>query len=860
MKILIFCNNLEKIKNTEIIQCFRDIFIDSNISIYCPSELLKPHIVKLLNFHKNLDIKSYDYNLNSNIPISDILIDINPEVVIIDKNIKSSKLEINKNLNDKINHTVFFINSHIFSNLCFFNKLSKLTKFFLYDDFNEIKCVIEKNLDKIKTSIKTHIESETKTNIEYKKQLDIKHKKEMIMKHKQLVNNQIMIETKEYDKNPISLYENNLDPELINLLNNNKNNKKLEYRDISKYLIKYVREYKLPEIKLNLQNEAVLIEFRELPHIEFIIRNCILKLGNNWSHTIVCGIVNEKYIKNICSHISNNIKVIVFNHDITDVNGYNNLLLSKKFWDLFVGEKILIYQEDTCFFKCNINDFLQYDYIGAPWPKKNIVEYGPCVGNGGLSLRSKSIMIEVIEKCSLINTFVTEHNKLYMKNCGLNNCPEDVYFTINMFKYNIGNLAPGEIANYFSTELLNNESSTGGHNFWLSDPNWKCRVFSNIIPQYLIESNIIKSTFKICGIASPYGLNIGGGEINLLNFAKFFIDYKNCFIYLFVDEKIDVIKKTITYALGENYLLYFKFFSYEDDKNYKNQVDYYFLMGNSTFPSKNGIAKEKINNFYHCQFPFDMNKINDILINKIFIETYNTIILNSEFTCDTYKSILNNYSIKDVPNIEIVYPKCINKINTRKINKEKNSFVMIGRIFDYNPDANNKNFDLVLDVFKEIESKLNIDFKIYIIGQIYSQDMYKKLKDYNIKQLTIYSDASEDLKNKILEKSEYVINMVGCERDKIKDSYSYEHFGIGIIECINFGCIPITIDGGYPSYYVNNKNGYIFQNKLELCNIIKNILTNNKDYKKTFDNKYFDNLLDKFTNTSFIKKNMEFIK
>ena len=52
--------------------------------------------------------------------------------------------------------------------------------------------------------------------------------------------------------------------------------------------------------------ETVLIEFRPLPNLEFLIRNTILKL-NNWNHAIVCGNINYDFIKNICENICKNI-------------------------------------------------------------------------------------------------------------------------------------------------------------------------------------------------------------------------------------------------------------------------------------------------------------------------------------------------------------------------------------------------------------------------------------------------------------------------------------------------------------------------------------------------------------------------
>ena len=67
------------------------------------------------------------------------------------------------------------------------------------------------------------------------------------------------------------------------------------------------------------------------------------------------------------------------------------MLLDSSFWRRFYGEKLLIFQEDTIIFRKLDQKFLEYDYIGAP-----LEDYS--IGNGGLSLRSKSIMIKICEK------------------------------------------------------------------------------------------------------------------------------------------------------------------------------------------------------------------------------------------------------------------------------------------------------------------------------------------------------------------------------------------------------------------------------------------------------------------------------
>ena len=238
----------------------------------------------------------------------------------------------------------------------------------------------------------------------------------------------------------------------------------------------------LPIISKYSFYESILIEFRCLPHLEFLIRNSIYKLGVKWSQTIVCGLNNYKFIFDIVKSIDRDIKIIKLNHENLTQNEYNKLLLTTNFWKMFNGEKLLIYQEDSCIFKNNIDDFLEWDYIGAPWPKEyNINKNG--VGNGGFSLRSKSIILECFkhdEKKINVSPVVSK----YMNDNNLPRLPEDVFFT-NMMEYNnIGKLADWETGKKFSSESFH-EESFGGHQFWLNNKNWKNYLYPNVIKTFI---------------------------------------------------------------------------------------------------------------------------------------------------------------------------------------------------------------------------------------------------------------------------------------------------------------------------------------------------------------------------------------
>jgi hypothetical protein len=258
----------------------------------------------------------------------------------------------------------------------------------------------------------------------------------------------------------------------------------MDQRDKFRYIcynnINLISQLDVPKIEPNKEFEAALVEFRPLPHLEFIFLNAIHKLGERFSHTIICGNLNHDLIVYICRNISG-IKIIRLNVDNVTVNDYNNFLHTVDFWNLFQGKKVLLYQEDTIIFKNNISEFLHYDYIGAPWRGSNNL---PSVGNGGFSLRNKDLMIESIMKKEVLYNWFGE---AFLKECTnsfcnhssgvkLDNIPEDLFFSKSALILNNRNLPDPNTASEFSTENILNLNSFGGHQFWNCDANWANRM------------------------------------------------------------------------------------------------------------------------------------------------------------------------------------------------------------------------------------------------------------------------------------------------------------------------------------------------------------------------------------------------
>lgn len=176
----------------------------------------------------------------------------------------------------------------------------------------------------------------------------------------------------------------------------------MEHYDLlCEYLIKFTEKTKgyFPQVKKDAVYNSIIVENRVVINFEQILKNHIYFLNKNnkdvkWGLQIFHSEGNENYIKNIVKDWDN---VVLTKMDIEDINKetHTELLKSIEFWELVKGEIILNFQIDSLLLRDNIEEFLHYDFIGAPWSKP---KEGKFVGNGGLSVRNKLKTIEYLKK------------------------------------------------------------------------------------------------------------------------------------------------------------------------------------------------------------------------------------------------------------------------------------------------------------------------------------------------------------------------------------------------------------------------------------------------------------------------------
>jgi hypothetical protein len=142
---------------------------------------------------------------------------------------------------------------------------------------------------------------------------------------------------------------------------------------------------------------AVIIEPREHKALAFVLRNFLENLSDDWKFVIFHGNRNKTFIENILQTDLKKFhhriyRLIQLDVDNLTYDQYNAICKNPNFYKCIDTELLLIFQTDTIILNKEIlNDFLEYDYVGAPW--RNGV-----VGNGGLSLRRRDKMMEVCEK------------------------------------------------------------------------------------------------------------------------------------------------------------------------------------------------------------------------------------------------------------------------------------------------------------------------------------------------------------------------------------------------------------------------------------------------------------------------------
>ncbi len=219
---------------------------------------------------------------------------------------------------------------------------------------------------------------------------------------------------------------------------------------IPDYDVQYTKHIPPPSSPAKYPNIAVLVEFRSIDILVSIVMNILQHLPSSWPIQIFHGKTNFNFLKNsptLSSFISTErILLTKLNTEITNdfILNTNKLFTNISFWKQIQGDKILFFQIDSIMCSNSphkITDYLQYDYIGAPWNIQSCcgTKEAP-VGNGGFSLRNR------IKTIQLLQIIQWNENK--------DKLPEDLWYAINLRRYLNASIPSIDVAKTFSVESI----------------------------------------------------------------------------------------------------------------------------------------------------------------------------------------------------------------------------------------------------------------------------------------------------------------------------------------------------------------------------------------------------------------------
>lgn len=186
---------------------------------------------------------------------------------------------------------------------------------------------------------------------------------------------------------------------------------------------------------------ALIVDDRASQQVVNAVTNVLQHIPADWKVQIIAPIQHWSFYNASSLHpliISDRVFMTPLDFPRVDFTGaefINLLLTSAEFWHQVQGEKILYFQIDSVICSNSsykLTDFLEYDFIGAPW-----TDGGCC--NGGFSLRSRKKMLELFESGRA-------RYRLHETN-------EDVWLHRNLHRFN-GRIAPNHIAKKFSVESI----------------------------------------------------------------------------------------------------------------------------------------------------------------------------------------------------------------------------------------------------------------------------------------------------------------------------------------------------------------------------------------------------------------------
>ncbi|KAG9237499.1 hypothetical protein BJ875DRAFT_148823 [Amylocarpus encephaloides] len=203
---------------------------------------------------------------------------------------------------------------------------------------------------------------------------------------------------------------------------------------------------------------AFLVETRPLPHLPALFAHMTSVIPSEWTFRFMGTLEVIEFMRSypLLLRLEKAGKLTFLdlpsNYTLEDRQTISQMFTDDHLYRdiLAPAEHLLVFQPDSIFCAASprtLNDFLEYDWIGAAWAKD--AQYG---GNGGLSLRKVSKILQVLEKDK------RKHG---------DGALEDLWLSDRLNRLPNSRMAVANVSKTFSVESVWDDAPLGYHVGWL---------------------------------------------------------------------------------------------------------------------------------------------------------------------------------------------------------------------------------------------------------------------------------------------------------------------------------------------------------------------------------------------------------
>lgn len=200
---------------------------------------------------------------------------------------------------------------------------------------------------------------------------------------------------------------------------------------------------------------AFIIETRAHSALPLVIENIHQHIPPNWGIYVFHGSNTAGWLRsNLSDSVLARTRFINLQIQTLTLQQYSHIMSQETFWEQFPTNKVLSFQTDTIINANSphkLDDFMEYDYVGAPWSDavRKKFDFLPDVGgNGGFCLSSRDKRIEILNQSKLPKNY-----------------SEDIWFSKQLIEFG-AKLPSKVIAKHFCVESMFYEFPFAVHKPW----------------------------------------------------------------------------------------------------------------------------------------------------------------------------------------------------------------------------------------------------------------------------------------------------------------------------------------------------------------------------------------------------------